>query len=86
MNVFKIPDEMTTQYKGAGIVLATTDPQDQVTSLTYLRDIIPGFDDDIDSLPSLAYSATVAKCVKDLEHTTGYVRLGLAGSWEFNEL
>lgn len=93
MNVYKIPDSLAEQYRGAGHALAAI-AGDQVVALRYIDDVAPEAvaEQIADGGPHAAFfvrqwlsTAEAAHTVRELQ-ALGSVSVGMCSAWEFVEL
>lgn len=82
MNVFPIPDELDSAYKGSGHALAAV-RNGRVVDLLYLRDLLPDFEP---ADPETAIKDVRLASAIDHLSTRGDVSIGMCSCWEFCEL
>lgn len=80
-----VPDALAHHYSGRGIALGAT-RGDTLVALLYIRDLVPDFDDEIESAEGVLDNPTVLAAARALEADFGHVRVGMASCWEFCEL
>lgn len=85
VNVYKIPDLLSTKYAGSGHALVAISGG-QVIDLAYLRDALPDFDpEEQGALFNSLADARLAPTVRRLQ-ALGDVAFGMLSCWEFVEL
>lgn len=90
-----IPQNLASQYKGAGLAFAAINPSGIVIDLRYLSDIDPDLMDKLADIIEYGHYSIVAqslptseKCTKTAKELAekGNVSFGMVSCWEFNEL
>lgn len=81
MTIFKIPDAIADKYDGCGYAMASV-TGGQIVNLIYLRDILPEFDDERESLAEAIDDERTGQAVRLLQ-ATGEVYAGICSCWEF---
>lgn len=85
MNVYKIPESLSTKYHGSGHALVAV-TGGQVVDLVYLEDALPDFDAEASgALVKALADARLGPTVRHMQ-ALGQVSIGMLSCWEFIEL
>lgn len=93
MNVYKIPDTLSSNYKGAGYAIASI-ANGELVALRYLDDVMPNdvADKVADGGPHVQFFIRQCLGTSDAGHVVremqalGQVSVGMCSAWEFCEV